>query len=297
MKIFDFQGIKNFLWYYIRGISRKVNSHHDFLLAGGLTFSIFTCIIPFVLIIFAISGMILENPQVGDKIDSLIQRAIPYENYADYVKKAVVKIMEEFKGHKKIAGLIGILGLLFASSRLFSSMRTILNSVYKAKTKGSILRGLMGRLRDFAMVIFVLFYFLISTTILPALGIIEQFAEKTSFLQNLGFGFVADFLLGLFSLLIIFATFFIIYYLIPQVRLPVKTIIVSAFAAAILWKLAEYLFGFYLANAVSLKQVYGAYVLIIVIAFWIYYTSLVFIIGAEIGQLYREKLSQKETTS
>jgi len=48
---------KDNLWYYLSGIVKRVNGNHDFLMAGGLTFSIFICIVPFVLIIFAISAM------------------------------------------------------------------------------------------------------------------------------------------------------------------------------------------------------------------------------------------------
>ncbi len=279
----------NSLWYYSSGIVKRVDGNHDFLMAGGLTFSIFICIIPFVLIIFAISGMLLENPSVGRAVDSLILRVIPYENYADYAKRIVLRIGDEIKGGKHVAGVIGILGLLFASSRLFSSMRTILNLVFRISLNGSILRGLAGKLKDFGMVILVLLYFLASTTILPALEIFEQFAEKNSYLQTLGFGFLADFFLSLVSFIIIFIAFFIMYYLVPQAKLPFKAVILSSFSAAVLWKLAQYFFGLYITNVVSLKQVYGAYVLVIVIAFWIYYTSMVFIVGAEIGQLYRER--------
>jgi len=201
----------------------------------------------------------------------------------------VLRIAEELKSGKNVAGVIGILGLLFASSRLFSSMRTILNSVFRVNLNGSILRGLAGRFKDLGMVILVLLYFLASTTVLPALEIFEQFAEKTSYLQGLGFGSLADFLLSSVAFIIIFVAFFIMYYLVPQAKLPFKAVIVSSLSAAILWKLAQYFFGLYITNVVSLKQVYGAYVLVVVIAFWIYYTSIVFIVGAEIGQLYRER--------
>lgn len=281
--------LKDTLWYYLSGIVKRVNGNHDFLMAGGLTFSIFICIIPFVLIIFAISSILLENPSVGRAIDSMILQVIPYESHAEYAKQFVLRIADELKESKQMAGLIGILGLLFASSRLFSSMRTILNSVFKISLNGSIIRGLAGKLRDFGMVFLVLLYFLASTTILPALEIFEQFAEKTSYLQGLGFGFLADFLLSAVAFIIIFFAFFIMYSLVPQARLPFNVIIISSFSAAVLWKLAQYFFGLYITNVVSLKQVYGAYVLVIVIAFWIYYTSMVFIVGAEIGQLYLER--------
>ncbi len=38
----------------------------------------------------------------------------------------------------------------------------------------------------------------------------------------------------------------------------------------------------------NLQQIYGTYVMVVMIGLWIYYSSLVFILGAIIGQVYRE---------
>jgi len=96
------------------------------------------------------------------------------------------------------------------------------------------------------------------------------------------------------SLFIMFAAFGMIYFLVPQQKIPKKVIAISALTAALLWETARLLFGFYITNIASLDNIYGAYSLIVVTAFWIYYTSLVFIVGAEFGQLYREWLDRKK---
>ena len=59
---------------------------------------------------------------------------------------------------------------------------------------------------------------------------------------------------------------------------------VGAFWAALLWETAKQLFGFYLYNFAAFGKIYGAYALVVVVAFWIFYASIVFIIGAEIGK-------------
>ncbi len=60
---------------------------------------------------------------------------------------------------------------------------------------------------------------------------------------------------------------------------------------AILWVTAKVLFGIYLSTFKTFSRIYGAYALGVVVAFWIYYTSAVFIIGAEIGKLFDERIS------
>jgi len=210
----------------------------------------------------------LENPKIGLEIYSFVERVVPYPEYAEYANRVISTLVDEFRKYKQFAGIMGILGLLWAASRLFSSMRTVLNTIYRV-VGGSILTGITGKLKDFGMVLLVLLYFLLSTMLLPAVDIIGQFAEKSLFLQNLGLGFAGTALTDL-------------------IKLPVRVAFVSAFWASLLWLVVQYLFGFYIANLVSIKKIYGAYFLIVALAFWIYYISLVFMIGAEIGQLYRE---------
>jgi len=271
--------------HFIGGLIQRADKHHIFLLAGGLAFSLFVCIVPLVLIIFAVMGSILEQPSIAEEINSFIDNVIPYQDYAAFAKEFVFQRIEEFRGFKRFAGVIGIIGLVFAASGLFSSMRTVLNTVYRVRANGTVLTG---KLRDFGLVLLVLLYFLLSTTLLPTLEIVRDFADRVELLQPFRFGLTEDLMIGMISFAVIFLAFFIIYFAVPNRKQSFRKIIVSAFSAALLWEIAKQIFGFYIAHVVTIKKIYGAYALMIVVAFWIYYTSIVFILGAEIGQLYRD---------
>ncbi len=278
-------GLKKRAVHYSTGIYHKIDEHHLFLVGGGLAFSLIICIIPMVLIIFSGLGMILERPSITNEINAFIERAIPYERYADSIKDVVSNRINEFRIYRGVAGIAGILGLLFASSGLFSSMRTILHQVYKLKPNSPAWKG---KLKDFAMVLMVLVYFLLSTLVLPSLDIIANLAKNIHFLQAIHAQPFIDYIVALLSFALIFFAFFFMYFMIPQSHIPVKATAVSAFWAAFLWELAKQGFGFYITNVATYKRIYGAYAILIVIILWIYYSSIVFIIGAIIGQLYRE---------
>ena len=51
-------GIKRFLHHYLWELFNRIGENHLFLLAGGLAFSLFVCIVPFVLIIFFAVGQV-----------------------------------------------------------------------------------------------------------------------------------------------------------------------------------------------------------------------------------------------
>ncbi len=288
-KNFAFRKQLDYVMKWIRhfggGLYHRVDDHHIFLLAGGLAFSLFICIIPMVLIIFSILGNLLKEPSIAAEITSFIEKVVPYEQYALKAKDIVFSRVDEFVIYKNLAGIVGIIGLLIAASGLFSGMRTTLNTIYRVPPTASVL---IGKLRDIGLVLIVVIYFLLSTTVLPGLDISQTMAAKFGFMGKFHLEFLSEFALRFFSLLLIFISFIFIYFSIPQRRLPGRVITISALSATILWYLAQRLFGFYISNFFTLKRIYGAYFFIIVVAFWIYYTSLVFILGAEIGQLYRE---------
>jgi len=279
------RNIRGYIWHVSSGIYNRAGDDHVFLHAGGLSFSLIICIVPISLIIFSVIGMLLEKRSVEAEIGVFIDNIIPYESYATHVKSVLIARIEEFKGYKTLAGYIGFFGLLFAASGLFSSMRTILNKSYRVLSNQSIW---MGKLKDIGLVFGVVLYFLLSSTLLPAFSIFEGFSEESEFLSEFWLAPLPDVLIQAVSFVIIFLAFFLLYTLVPQKRIPKGARTVSAVSATILWKVAEILFGYYIMEIATLKRIYGAASLTIVVVFWIYYTAIVFIIAAEIGQLHRE---------
>ena len=280
------KAFKSWLRHYIGGIYNRAGDDHVFLQSSGLAFSLFVCIVPLVLIIFAFLGAILEKPSISEEINAFIDRAIPYGQYAAAIKEIIFNRVNEFIVYKNVAGLLGIVGMLFAASGLFSSMRTVLNTVYRVDLPES---AISGKLRDLGLVILVLLYFLASVLILPVLKLLIEFPLQFGNWAGVDLHFLEQWVLQMGSFLAIFMIFYIVYFFIPRSRPPNRIIAVSATSATIMWIVAEKIFRLYVMHAVNLKRIYGAYVFLIVVAIWIYYTALVFIMGAEIGQLYRER--------
>lgn len=280
------QRITASLVYYAKGLYQRIGQDHLLLLSGGLTFSVFVCIIPFILILFSILGTVLETSSFEEQINVFIDRMIPYQIYAATVKEVIHSRIEEFIAHKEVAGYIGIFGLLFAASGLFSSMRTILNTIYRVREDKSIV---VEKFRDLMMVLAVLTFFLLSTQLLPAVEIVKDASTKVEFLRFFRMTAIQRFLVSAFSFLIVLTLLYVLYTFIPYERVGKRVAAVSALSGAVLWEIAKQLFGYYITQVGTLGRVYGSYVLIVVIAFWIYYSSLVFIVGAEIGELYRER--------
>jgi membrane protein len=282
----SYKKFKVFFKHYIMGLSNRIDEHHVFLLAGGLAFSLLVCVIPFFLIMFSVLGNILSSQNIQSQVNVAVDTIIPYDNYSEFVKKIIFTRINEVIAYKNIAGIIGAFGLLFAASGLFSSMRTILNKVFGIESN---VHFLLGKLRDFALVIMVILIFFITTITSPILDVFIQAAQGWESLSFFRSSIFEHFMLSVISLVLIFIVFFILYITVPVRKLAKNSILISAVWAALLWEVAKQGFGYYLHHFATFGKIYGTYALIVVVAFWIYYSCIVFIIGAEIGRLYIER--------
>ena len=281
---------KGFVKHYFGGLYDRTDRHHLFLLSGGLAFSLFVCIIPMTLIIFWLLGKFLNSAEVELQIITLIDTVIPYETYAQFVKDIIFKRVKEVVEYRNIAGWVGIIGLFFAASGFASSLRTVLNKVYGTDIDINIF---LGKLRDFLVIIIIVLVFLALILVLPILDFLISFAQTTPYLQVFNQPIFHRFFTASFSFFVMFFIFAVLYKFMPTENIRKRSVLLGAMWASIFWVAAKILFGIYLSSFTTFSRIYGAYALGIVVAFWIYYTSAVFILGAEIGKLFDERISMK----
>jgi membrane protein len=282
--------IKDFFSFYFGGLYYRVEEHHAFLAAAGISFSLAICVLPIILLVFSVLGVAFDRPYIAGVVDSFIESAVPYPQLADQVKDWIFARVNEFRLYKNVAGLVGLVGLFLTSTSLFGAMRTILNRVFAIGEGHSIL---LGKLKDVGLTLLVLAFFLLSILVLPAIDIVGEFAGEAAYLQYRFILLLESGLIYVLSLTIMVLTYAAIFFFVPDKRPPKRAILISAVSAVVLWELARQLFGLYISHVITLKRIYGAYSLLIFIAFWLYYSSLVFVLSAEIGQLSFERATKK----
>ncbi|MFA4923781.1 MAG: YihY/virulence factor BrkB family protein, partial [Ignavibacteriaceae bacterium] len=220
------------------------------------------------------------------QINHLIDTIIPYAVYADFAKNILFKRINEVIEYRNIVGLIGIVGLFFAASGFLSSIRTVLNKIFGASEE---INFLLGYLRDFVAIIIVILVFLVVTIFLPLIDVLRQASEQFGIFEFLQYGIFQKIFTSLLSVVLIFSLFSWLYRFVPTVKISKRGVRFGAFWAALLWEIAKQIFGFYIYNFATYGKIYGTYALAVVIAFWIYYSAVVFIVGAEMGKLFDDR--------
>ncbi|MCY3872410.1 MAG: YihY/virulence factor BrkB family protein [Gemmatimonadetes bacterium] len=288
-----------------------MSDNNLFLLCGGLAFATLLCLVPLVFLIFFALEAILDVRAIAHLVNQTVDVLIPYPEEAEYLKEVLSVRVSGVLTFKKAYGASGLLILIVSASSLFSSMRTLLNAVFKIDhsfgekggetepvavgqvknmdTPGRWIKFLyrvlpiaVGKLKDLTMVLLILYIFLLLVLALPILSTVIDTAP--SLLHT-----YITYFYGLISLTLIFAVFLGLYWLLPYQKIQIKMLATGAFWAALLWKLIEWIFGYYLSHFASISYLYGAYVLLVVVALWIYFSAIIFIIGAQIAQLCRER--------
>lgn len=275
----------SYFWRFLTSMKRKGEEQHLFLMSGGLAFSFVFCIIPLGLVTFALLGLVFEKTALAAEIGQFIDRAVPHQQFADSLKSVVFARAEEFRIYKGMAGLVGILGLLLAASGLFSSMRTVLNSLFQVSGGSRLYKE---KFRDLGIVLLVLLYFVLSIGVVPLIDVALAMASKLKALEWLDLKMAQRYIVHLVTVAMILGGYVTLYLAVPQRRQPMRVVMIAGLSATILWFLAKEAFGLYVLHAASLKKIYGAYVVAVMLGLWIYYTSLVFIVGAMVGQVYKE---------
>jgi membrane protein len=265
--------------FYARNLWHKAARDQLFFLSSGITFNVLVTIVPLLLITISVLGMLVESStSAREQILTFIQRIMPLASaQAESLLFGLVEDSGWF-------GVLGLVGLVWASTRLFGSLRTVLEIIFEIPPEERL--GIVeGKIHDIRMVVVVGSLFLLTISLTTALN----------WLKNYGVGFLGldayniSWFWSLTSLivayLITYMMFFFVYRYVPDRWIPRQDAAVAAFFSSVLFELAKQAFIAYLAEFARFMELYGSFTNLVVIAFWVYYSSIVFILGGELGRI------------
>jgi membrane protein len=68
----------------------------------------------------------------------------------------------------------------------------------------------------------------------------------------------------------------------------------AAAFTAVCWELLKVGFAFYLTQVASYQSIYGGITTLVVVVVWFYYLSIVFVLGAEVAQVYEMRRVRRQ---
>lgn len=252
---------------------------HLFLLAGGIAFNQVLCLIPFGLVAIGIASAVLDEVSTKASVQGFLTNLFPEGIEAAAAVSGVIHELTLVFNYGSVAGWIAGFVLLWTASALFSSLRTGLNAVFDVDTPKFFL---VYKIKDIALTVVTVVLVILATFASPLLSVAESIG--TSIIPQDVQGVVLGVTARIISLAITSMLFLFLYWMVPNQRLSRGIVLVSTIVAVVLWEAARLVFAWYITSASNLGRFYGGYVVLASIALWAYYSSLVFLLAAEIGQ-------------
>ncbi len=258
---------------------RKFDKDHGFFLSSGITFNLLLCLIPLILLLLALLGTYLYSyREVLNHIRHYLENAFPFADTR--IMNGLLKIIRD----RRIVGVLGIGGLIWASTWVFASLRTALDIIFQVKEGRGIVRG---KGIDLLMVVLAGTFLLISMVITSVITLVKGY-QFSPFLElrpiiRLILKYVIPFLFT-------FWLGFLIYKIIPDKKIHFKTALQAALFASLFWESAKLLFGWYVLHLGRFSMVYGSLSTLAVFFLWMYYSSVILLLGGEVAfQLERNR--------
>jgi len=235
-------------------------------LAGALSFDILLTAIPFVGLVLAVVGYLVQYQLAIHQLNvhELLERFLPEASGGEtgtfgFIERGLADLVAR-RGH--ITVLAAPLFLWF-STRMFGGLRAALNEVFDTEENRP---WPIAKLIDLAMV----------------------FVSGTLFLANAFASSTPGFFSQLLSLVLSTLLFFVIFKFLPSRRIYWRTSVVASLFCAVAFEIAKRLYALYVARFVTFDRVASDANLIGFLLFilWIYYTAYMFLLGGEVAETY-----------
>lgn len=244
--------------------------------------------LPAVLILIVFVGSVFYGEQAvqGQLYDQINLHVGP--NIAEQLERILKNV--EISGGGAVAKTVGIATLLFSATTVFVNIQIALNEIWgvRAKPKKGWLKLIIDRLFSFAVVGSLGFILLASLLVDTFLTIsqpylVRFFSDYTVYLLQ-----SASFMLLVGLLTIVFITVFKV---LPDARIRWRDVWVGALVTTILFIMGKELIGLYLSST-TLSSTYGAAGSLVLLLVWIYYSSVIFLVGAEFTKSYSQRVGK-----
>ena len=253
--------------------------------ASAVTFNLFICAIPFTLILISIIGYVLSIDAAYTELVRYGTELLPditYEQTNSVTlesERIVQTLLAPLIQGRNVLGITGIIIMLFFTQSLFHSLKLVLFNVFDIQKRSHPLKSILANFLGLGLLgtVFLFFSLLVSFVSLFELRTIA--VPLTEIVIELPWVYeVLDILL---PLLFTYMLAFVIFRFMSEREISISDAMQGAALFTVLFESAKLLLSLYLSYAMSRYEfVYQGYTVIIVLALWVFYLSILFVLSA-----------------
>lgn len=282
--------MKSRLVRYTRHISKAVIESDFSGMAAEMGFMLMLGIFPAMLFLMAIFGW-MGKKSFMNSVLFFFSSILPADSM-DLIRTVLQEVMIFSRGG--LIGTIGIIVTLFLTSNAVAVVLKGLNRAYRVEETRSFI---------YTRVLSVIMVFVNTFMLFLSINLIIFGKFFVNFLLTYA-GITKAFAITLLTLrwpvafLALYFMAFVNYYILPDLKGPEKlkrkSALPGAFFFCVFWLAGSWGFSVYVNNLHTYNKVYGTIGAFAMLMMWLYYTSLLLLIGGEINSQVYNKLEMKE---
>ena len=250
----------------LRAAMTRFYAADGLFLASGLAFSFLVCLIPLVLLGVSALGFVLSGEQAAHEVVNQLTRNFPV--YRREISRALLAIVET----RRVSGVLGTIIMIVFASQLFGVARLVMHRVLGVRAG-----GFLGNFaRDAVMVVLLSVFLFVSTVATSIVEWIQAFLlEPVGVSKRWIDAAWVGFSLSLSALML-----YVGHRYLPRRRIRAGAALSGAVLASVFWEVAKRLFRLYVRNVAVYGQIYGPLGVLVAFVMFVYYTCVVFVLGA-----------------
>jgi len=251
-------------WMILQDAAAAFNRNSDLRHASSLAFYCTLALIPAMLLLTFLLSVGIGSSQVAmQKTSEFIRQVIP--RFGEVILKEVGNLAS----HPKTAGTLNLLVLTWSLTPLVSSLREIINGMFKLRQRRPLLAG---KAKDLAMGM----AFITGLAALAGAGVLFKFLARLSrgIHPPVSLSYVLPF--GL-TVLLVWGVYFAF-----TAKARKTHLLAGALTTAALWFILRPAFTLFLTHDPGYGFAFGSFKSIFIVVIWIYYSMAALLFGAEV---------------
>lgn len=244
------------------------------MVGGYLAYVTLLSLVPLVTVMFSMLSAFPMFAEFQANVESVI-----YANVIPSRGEEIQAYISRFIGNTGGMTAIGILALVFFALLLIHNIDKTLNKIWRVTSRPRLI------------ISFSIYWMIL--TLGPILfglsiGVTSYLVRLSTFADDYTPGF-STLVLGVVPYLMSLIAFFILYLVVPNLKVRVKHALWGALLAMVLFELSKRGFAFYVTNFPTYQTIYGALALLPILFVWIHLSWMVVLLGAELTALLQQR--------
>ncbi|MCX2943025.1 virulence factor BrkB family protein [Rahnella perminowiae] len=255
------------LWKFTRLLLKRSDKDGLTLLAGHLAYVSLLSLVPLIAVVFSLFALFPVFSDISAQLKTFI-----FSNFMPATGNTIQRYLEQFVANSSKMTAVGTCGLIVTALLLIASVDSVLNKIWDSKTTRPIVFS-------FAVYWMVL---TLGPILLVASVAVSSYLLSLNWLNISGVHSVIDHALRILPLLISWVTFWLLYQVVPTVRVPAKDALIGALVSGAFFELSKKIFTLYIQLFPSYQLIYGVLAVIPILFLWVYVSWCIVLLGAEI---------------